>query len=279
MDAYISTVNRGFEVFNREWPVRPASCGVIVRSDDDFRLPLYRRVAIVALASRRGMRLLAAADPRSWLDILAADTVERDLAQVATVLGLAPPSIPLDSVAVGFRPDWLSVRQSSWPDMLADLYAIPAARHFLDFEALRDHVSLCQCAKSPALCPLHRDEPVAFVRAGGGAEPAHPDWFRSLRDECAAAGVPFVFSGWGRWRPDEWFDADGVRHMGRMPTGKEANRCLIHRVGTTALHPRNEFNPIRQGHPGWNTVMVRTNAAAGRDLLDGVAHSLRSVMS
>jgi hypothetical protein len=29
----------------------------------------------------------------------------------------------------------------------------------------------------------------------------HPDWARSLRDQCAAAGVPFLFKQWGT-RPD-----------------------------------------------------------------------------
>ncbi|MFG1304210.1 DUF5131 family protein [Xanthobacter autotrophicus] len=31
------------------------------------------------------------------------------------------------------------------------------------------------------------------------ARPTHPDWFRSLRDQCAAAGVPFHFKQWGEW--------------------------------------------------------------------------------
>jgi len=36
---------------------------------------------------------------------------------------------------------------------------------------------------------------------GSGARPSHPDTFRSDRDQCAAAGVPFFFKGWGRWNP------------------------------------------------------------------------------
>ncbi len=34
------------------------------------------------------------------------------------------------------------------------------------------------------------------------ARPTHPDWLRSLRDQCAAAGVPFHFKQWGEWLPD-----------------------------------------------------------------------------
>lgn len=33
--------------------------------------------------------------------------------------------------------------------------------------------------------------------SGPGARPMHPDWARDLRDQCAAAGVPFLFKQWG----------------------------------------------------------------------------------
>ncbi|MDR2891566.1 MAG: phage Gp37/Gp68 family protein [Deltaproteobacteria bacterium] len=36
---------------------------------------------------------------------------------------------------------------------------------------------------------------------GPNARPMHPDWVRSLRDQCVAAGVPFFFKGWGEWYP------------------------------------------------------------------------------
>ena len=29
----------------------------------------------------------------------------------------------------------------------------------------------------------------------------HPDWARSLRDQCQAAGVSFLFKQWGEWWP------------------------------------------------------------------------------
>jgi protein gp37 len=44
---------------------------------------------------------------------------------------------------------------------------------------------------------------VSWIIAGGesgpGARPMHPDWARSLRDQCAAAGVPFFMKQWGEW--------------------------------------------------------------------------------
>jgi len=44
---------------------------------------------------------------------------------------------------------------------------------------------------------------LVWVIAGGesqsGARPMHPDWSRSLRDQCLEAGVPFFFKQWGEW--------------------------------------------------------------------------------
>ena len=37
--------------------------------------------------------------------------------------------------------------------------------------------------------------------SGPKARPMHPDWVRSLRDQCQAARVPFHFKQWGEWRP------------------------------------------------------------------------------
>ncbi|HDV8348776.1 TPA: phage Gp37/Gp68 family protein [Burkholderia vietnamiensis] len=54
---------------------------------------------------------------------------------------------------------------------------------------------------------------IAGGESGPSARPAHPDWFRSLRDQCAAAGVPFLFKQWGEWAPGE--------NCGGMPTRTE----------------------------------------------------------
>lgn len=37
--------------------------------------------------------------------------------------------------------------------------------------------------------------------SGPKARPMHPDWARSLRDQCVAATVPFHFKQWGEWAP------------------------------------------------------------------------------
>ncbi|MBY5849632.1 phage Gp37/Gp68 family protein [Rhizobium leguminosarum] len=40
---------------------------------------------------------------------------------------------------------------------------------------------------------------VAGGESGPGARPMHPHWVYALRDQCAAAGVSFLFKQWGNW--------------------------------------------------------------------------------
>lgn len=39
--------------------------------------------------------------------------------------------------------------------------------------------------------------------SGPNARPMHPDWVRSLRDQCQEAEVPYFFKQWGEWAPGE----------------------------------------------------------------------------
>lgn len=49
--------------------------------------------------------------------------------------------------------------------------------------------------------------------SGRGARPMHPDWARSLRDQCADADVPFFFKQWGGVdKKAAGRLLDGVRH-------------------------------------------------------------------
>src|SRR5260370_37226633 len=63
-------------------------------------------------------------------------------------------------------------------------------------------------------------QPISWVIAGGEsgprARPAPPAWFRSLRDQCAAARVPFLFKQWGSYR---W--AAGSRRNDQTQRGED----------------------------------------------------------
>lgn len=59
---------------------------------------------------------------------------------------------------------------------------------------------------------------IAGGESGPGARPMHPDWARSLRDQCQAPGVPFFFKQWGDWFPGEIEDmADGINGLSAFP--------------------------------------------------------------
>ena len=116
------------------------------------------------------------------------------------------------------------------------LLSVPAAVHFLSCEPLLGPVDLCKIrvdgqteGYTDALtggfsdpdAGQHEDDDEAWVNvfgaaaidwvitggeSGGGSRPTHPDWFRALRDQCAAAGVPFLFKQWGDWKALEGSD-------------------------------------------------------------------------
>jgi protein gp37 len=46
--------------------------------------------------------------------------------------------------------------------------------------------------------------------SGPKARPMHPDWAASLRNQCEAACVPFMFKQWGEWLPTQ--QADQAQH-------------------------------------------------------------------
>jgi protein gp37 len=81
---------------------------------------------------------------------------------------------------------------------------------------------------------------IAGGESGPDARPCHPDWVRSIRDQCQAAGVPFFFKQWGEWAPWEpRFPAD-VRHeradgtLHEQPIAAGATGCPMVRVGKKA---------------------------------------------
>ncbi len=108
------------------------------------------------------------------------------------------------------------VNQAEADRDIPKLLQVPARVRFLSMEPLLGPVDLHLQSEQPCTmcvswnCELHgmpADPPclrrVDWVIVGGescpGARPMHPDWARSLRDQCEAAGVPFLFKQWGEW--------------------------------------------------------------------------------
>lgn len=99
--------------------------------------------------------------------------------------------------------------------------------------------------------------------SGPHARPMHPGWARSLRDQCAEAGVPFLFKQWGEWGPGY---PHPVSHdagaLTAMTTVSSTDRRQIGRTSYLA-----GSGPDRPSTP----LEKVGKARAGR-LLDGVEH-------
>lgn len=157
---------------------------------------------------------------------------------------------------------WLGatvVNQTEADRDVPKLLSVPARVRFLSMEPLLGPVVLQHGSALPPIgggpcVNLARPwesppRPIDWIIAGGEsghhARPSHPDWFRSLRDQCKAAGVPFLFKQWGEWVPGD----QGA------PTAHVKPR------------PRNAF-----AWPDLNVSWRAGKKAAGR-LLDGVEHN------
>jgi protein gp37 len=105
---------------------------------------------------------------------------------------------------------WLGVsveNQATADERIPLLLQTPAAVRFVSCEPLLGPVRLDKItddelgAKWDALSAgLHWV--IVGGESGPRARPMHPDWARSLRDQCASAGVPFFFKQWGEWAPN-----------------------------------------------------------------------------
>lgn len=71
--------------------------------------------------------------------------------------------------------------------------------------------------------------------SGPHARPMHPDWARSLRDQCAAAGVPLLFKQFGEWAPETAVTDDGSPFADSFRRNSECHICdggeRVFRVG------------------------------------------------
>ncbi|MGK2897243.1 MAG: DUF5131 family protein [Burkholderiaceae bacterium] len=162
---------------------------------------------------------------------------------------------------------WLGVsveHQGAADERIPELLATPAAVRWISAEPLLGPIALWRVnygggffvnvlleqntedvIVQPAL-----DWVVAGGESGRAARPMHPDWARSLRDQCAMAGVAFHFKQWGEWAPHDL--------GGEM---RDGTAVLLHALGNPEGH-------FRRGDVFVERVGKRK---AGR-LLDGRTH-------
>lgn len=184
--------------------------------------------AVMALAPQHTFQVLTkrSARMREYLSGEALRRVARAANRIRTVDGLI--GWPLPNV-------WLGVTaedQTRANERIPDLLATPAAVRFVSCEPMLGPVDLTQIGGGYTIFDslsgreethsgsLYKRVPsLDWVICGGesgpNARPMHPDWARGLRDQCAAAGVPFHFKQWGKRHAGRLLD--GVAHL-EFPT-------------------------------------------------------------
>ena len=94
------------------------------------------------------------------------------------------------------------------------LLQIPAVRRFVSVEPMLGPVNPVAALDAAIVIEGKVEIPAVdgidnwlhWVICGGetgpGARPMHPDWVRSLRDQCQSAGVPFFLKQMGEWKSE-----------------------------------------------------------------------------
>jgi protein gp37 len=205
------------------------------------------------LTKRPGRMRAVLTDPSFYDRVLHEANGFRDSRPHLTMVGISDPTrFPAGHVWLGVSVE----NQEAADERIPLLIDTPAAVRFLSCEPLLGSVELdrwlkvCKhwkSADSRAAAPwhppypLHWYEPQALVWAdwrlpiqwvivggesGKGARPMHPDWARSLRDQCAAAGVAFHFKQWGEYREFDVGPEPQVTFTGTVTADINAARAL-----------------------------------------------------
>jgi protein gp37 len=123
--------------------------------------------------------------------------------------GMKPGANPLKNLWIGFP---VSTQEEADRDV-PKLLKIPAAKLFLSIEPCLEPMDI-----SKWLRPRQTDNPDGYggdipvgwttdfstldwVIVSGGRKPLHPNWVRSIRDQCQTEKVPFLFTSWGDFIP------------------------------------------------------------------------------
>lgn len=206
------------------------------------------------------------------------DAARKAGALLGDVAALRAVPFPLPNV-------WLGVStedQRRADERVPDLLATPAAVRFVSAEPLLGPLNLFslieRCDYRGTITEWHDalrglrfgnddqetaklDLVIAGGESGPKARPMHPDWVRSLRDQCAAAGTAFFFKQWGEWVSVYDRDRDDPDWRNVPSPGDWERKRFLNLAG-------------RQGFHGDKLNMMHRvgKRAAGR-LLDGVEHN------
>jgi protein gp37 len=165
--------------------------------------------------------------------LVAAEMCQRDMFATIDVW-------PLPNVWIG-----VSVEdQARANERIPVLLQCPAAIRFLSMEPLLEHVSITAAlavrpdGSAPALAGAGLHWVIVGGESGEEARPLHPDWARSLRDECRLAAVRFFFKQVGEWAwtasPKPGFRKSAILSDGKIVPPGTPRAQLLSKVGKFA---------------------------------------------
>lgn len=162
---------------------------------------------------------------------------------------------------------WLGVsceNQAMADQRIPHLLKTPAAVRFVSYEPALGPIHIGKYFEKPITIygglkefPPAIDWVICGGESGPGARPMHPDWARSVRDQCKAAGVAYFFKQWGEYTP--WVG----RGLHELHLAKLHLQVAVKCDGSLS-----EFVGDGGGEP-----MSRIGKKAAGRLLDGVEHS------
>jgi protein gp37 len=160
-------------------------------------------------------------------------------------------SWPLKHVHLGISAE----NQQTYDERVIQLLQTPAAVRWISAEPLLGAVDLrlerlrewneLANANNQPWAASSIDWVVVGGESGPNARPMHPDWARSLRDQCETVGVPFLFKQWGEYvtaghpsfskQPGKFFWIDSAGKFLDPPPENDAADCItVKRVGKKA---------------------------------------------
>lgn len=255
-----------------------------------------RVFAVMALCPQHTFQVLTKRPERMRAYMNDLETPHRVLAQAGIATGAESREErvarwPLPNVWLGVSAE----DQATADERIPHLLATPAARRFVSLEPLLGAIRLDRVCLHPQKPGSHKagihldtlagsyyESGIAYTgdwditgepppdterrrldwvivggESGPGARPMHTDWARSVRDQCAAAGVAYFFKQWGAWSPH-------VRASDAAPSRTQA-----------WVAPDGKFivdgDDGRCEGPGW-IPMKRVGKKAAGALLDGREH-------
>lgn len=161
---------------------------------------------------------------------------------------------------------WLGVSvedQATADERIPLLLQAPAAVRWISAEPLLEAVHLRK-----AINPAHIEGNVAlpgldWVIVGGesgpNARPMHPDWARSLRDQCAAAGAPFLLKQWGEHWP--------------AVLDRKVYEIEPWRITPNGVRAWNFTESLKPADTWPTVIMMRVGKKVAGRLLDGIEHN------